>query len=115
MLINSSLQKAEKFEIQTYKKPKDLKNLKNEHVAFAGSPQKHPYDSEKVILISDPFSTNTFYYEFNKKDISYAEELPNQVNIDGDIISLIRIWVKKKSLGVRCTPFLVEDTRTDIK
>ena len=51
MLINGSLQKAERFEIQAYKKPKDLKNLKNKHVAFTGSPQKHPYDPSKVILI----------------------------------------------------------------
>ncbi len=111
MLINSSLQKAEKFEIQAYKKPKDLKKLKDTHVAFSGSPQKHPYDSDKIILVSDPFSSNTFYFEFNKDDISYVEELPNLVNVDGEVMTLARIWVKKMSVGVRCTPFLVEDTR----
>ena len=111
MLIRSSLQKAEKFEIQAYKRPKDLKILKNTHVAFSGSPQKHPYDSEKIILVSDPFSANTFYFEFNKDDISYVEELPNLVNIDNEVMTLARIWVKKMSVGVRCTPFLVEDTR----
>lgn len=111
MLINSSLQKAAKFEIQAYERPKDLKKLKNTHVAFSGSPQKHPYDSEKIILVSDPFSSNTFYFEFNKDDISYVEELPNLVNVDGEVMTLARIWVKKMSVGVRCTPFLVEDTR----
>ncbi len=111
MLINGSLQKTEKFEIQAYERPKDLKKLKNTHVAFSGSPQKHPYDSGKIILVSDPFSTNTFYFEFNKDDISYVEELPNLVNVDGEVMGLARIWVKKMSVGVRCTPFLVEDTR----
>ncbi len=111
MQINGSLQKAVKFEIQAYKRPKDLKKLKNTHVAFSGSPQKHPYDPEKIILVADPFSSNTFYFEFNKDDISYVEELPNLVNVDGEVMTLARVWVKKMSVGVRCTPFLVEDTR----
>ncbi|MBW1900438.1 MAG: inorganic pyrophosphatase Ppa [Deltaproteobacteria bacterium] len=105
------LQKAEKFEIQTYKRPKNFKSLKKSHVAFSGSPQKHPHDSEKVILVSDPFSTSTFYFEFKKKDVTYVEELPNLVNLEGEIVPMARIWIKKMSVGVRCTPFLVEDTR----
>ena len=111
MSINTLLHETEKLEIQAYNKPKDLKNLSKSSVAFTGSPQKHPYDSQKVILITDPFSTNTFYYEFNKEDISYVEELPNLVDLDGNTITTGRIWVKKSSLGIRCTPFIVEDTR----
>ncbi len=111
MRINGFLQKAEKFEIQAYKRPKDFKAIKKSHVAFSGSPQKHPYDSKKVILVADPFSTNTFYFEFNKDDISYVEELPNQVNLEGEIIPMARVWIKKMSLGIRCAPFLVEDPR----
>jgi len=111
MPIDSFLQQAEKFEIQTYRKPKDLKLLKESHVAFSGSPQKHPYDPEKVILVADPFSTSTFYFDFNKDDITYVEELPNIVTLEGDAVPMARIWVKKMSVGVRCTPFLVEDTR----
>ncbi len=106
------LQKAEKFQIQAYKRPKNFKSLKKSHVAFTGSPQKHPYDSEKVILVSDPFSTSTFYLEFNKDDITYVEEMPNLVNLEGEAITMARVWVKRASIGVRCTPFFVEDTRT---
>jgi len=106
------LQKAEKFEIQTYKRPKNFKSLKKSHVAFTGSPQKHPDDSEKVILVSDPFSTSTFYFEFKKDDVTYVEELSNLVNLEGETVPMARIWIKKMSVGVRCTPFLVEDTRT---
>lgn len=111
MPIHSLLQRTEKLEIEAYKKPKDLKSLLKSHVAFTGSPQKHPHNSNKVILISDPFSTNTFYYEFIKKDISYFEELPNLVDLNGETVTMGRIWVKKNSLGIRCTPFIVEDTR----
>ena len=99
-----------KFEIQTYIKPKNLSALKKTHVAFTGSPQRHPYDSDKVILVVDPYSSNTFYYEFKMDDVAFVEELPNLVNIDGEAISTARIWVKKMSIGVRCSPFVVEET-----
>ena len=100
-----------KFEIQAYRrKPKDLKLLKQTHVAFSGSPQKHPYDPQRVVLISDPYSTSTVYYEFMKNDISYIEELPNVVNVDGETVMMVRIWVKKHSIAVRSSAFIVEDT-----
>jgi hypothetical protein len=105
------LQRTEKLEIEAYEKPKDLNSLLKSHVAFTGSPQKHPHNSNKVILISDPFSTSAFYYEFIKENISYFEELPNLVDPNGETVTMGRIWVKKGSLGIRCTPFIVEDTR----
>ena len=76
---------------------------------FSGAPLKHPYDSQKVILVIDPYSTNTFYYEFLADDISYVEELPSLVNEDGKTITMVRLWVKKMSVGLRCTPFIVQD------
>ena len=100
---------AEKFEIQLYKRPKNLQALKEAHVAFSGSPQKHPYDRSRVILISDPYSTSTTYYEFMKKDITYVEELPNLVNLDGDTVMMVRVWVKKGSIAVHSGAFVVED------
>ena len=111
MTSESYPQEAVKFPIQVYQKPKNIQILKNTHVSFSGSPQKHPYDTDKVILVADPFSTNTLYYEFNKNDISYLEELPNLVNLDGKTITMVRIWVKKMSVGIRCSPFIVEDTQ----
>jgi inorganic pyrophosphatase len=110
MTFESYPKEAVKFQIQAYKKPKNISMLQNTHVSFSGSPNKHPYNSGKVILIIDPFSTNNFYYEFDKEDISYVEELPNLVNLDGETITMVRVWVKKMSLGIRCTPFIVEDT-----
>jgi inorganic pyrophosphatase len=108
-------QEAVKFQIQAYKKPENIHLLKNTHVSFSGSPRKHPYDPDRVILVADPFSTNNFYYEFNKDDISYVEELPNIVNLDAETITMVRVWVKKLSLAIRCSPFVVEDTRTPEK
>ncbi|MCK5226701.1 MAG: inorganic pyrophosphatase Ppa, partial [Desulfobulbaceae bacterium] len=64
---------------------------------------------EKIILVPDPFSSSTFYYEFRGDDISHAEEVSNIVNIDGETVVMARIWVKKMTIAMRCTPFLVED------
>lgn len=99
----------EKFEIQTFKRPTDIKTLKKTHVPFSGSPQRHPYDADKIILITDPFSSNTVYYEFNTEDIACLEELSNIVDINGKAITMVRIWIKKLSIGIRSAPFLVED------
>lgn len=110
MKVSAYLQETKKFEIQAYEKPKDLRMLKDSHVSFSGTPRKHPYDAEKVILIVDPFSTNTFYYEFRADDIAYVEELPSMVNLEGTSITMVRLWIKKMRIGVRCTPFIVQET-----
>ena len=112
MAIPNFLQEANKFEIEMYKPPQNIKDLRRTHVPFTGSLQRHPYDSAKILLIVDPYSNNTFYYEFAAADISFAEELPSIVNLDDETITMARIWVKKKSVAVRCTPFLVEDIFT---
>ena len=103
-------QGALKFEIQAYKRPRDVKSLTKTHVCFSGTPRKHPYDREKVILVADPYSSHTFFYEFSKADVTYVEELPNLVAADGQTFPMVRIWVKKNSIAVRSTPFVVADT-----
>ena len=100
--------KSEKFEIQVFQKPKDFKALKKTHVPFSGTPQRHPYDAAKIILITDPFSSNTIYYEFKSEDIDFLEELPNIVDLTGKTITMVRIWVRNLSIGVRCAPFIVK-------
>ena len=51
-------QETKKFEVEAYRRPKNLKELRKTHVPFSGSPLKHPYDPEKVILVADPYSTH---------------------------------------------------------
>ena len=92
---------GEKFEIQAYKRARNIKDLIKTHVPFSGAPQRHPYEPDKVVLIPDPFSTHTIYYEFHTEDISF---------IEGNTISMVRIWVGKGSIGLRCSPFIVEET-----
>lgn len=109
--MNTSLlmQKTETVAVETFKRPKDPQKLKHSHVAFSGTPRKHPDDPFRIILIVDPFSTNTFYYEFKIEDIAFVEELPNLINVDEEVITMVRIWIKKRSVGMRCTPFVVDE------
>ncbi len=111
MSVVNLLRQSEKFEIEAYKKPGDLKELRKTHVPFSGSPSIHPYDPKKVILVPDPYSTSPFYYEFKSEDIAFIERLPNLVNFDGEALKMARLWVKKASVGVLCTPFLVEEIK----
>jgi inorganic pyrophosphatase len=110
MPITKYLLKADKLEIQAYHQPSKNQDLAQNHIAYSGSPFKHPYDPQKIILIADPFSQNTFYYEFNKQDITFAEDLPSIVNLDNESLSMVRLWIRKGSLAVRCTPFRVANT-----
>ena len=103
----SPLGSREKFEIQAYSKTESID--RKTHIPFSGSPRKHPYDPERFILVADPFTANTFYYEFKIADIGCAEELPSMTNIDGEAVPMARIWVKKKSVGIRSTPFIVDE------
>ena len=82
--IPGYIQKSQKFDIEAYKKPKDWKGLSKTHVPYSGSLQKHPFDKNRIILIADPFSTGTFYYEFRTRDIEYIEELPSIVTMEGE-------------------------------
>lgn len=112
MTITKHIKTLEKFEIQTYKRPKDITTLMRTHVAFSGSPRQKTNNPKRIILLADPFSTNTSYYEFNTEDISFAEELPSLTSPSGETITMVRIWVKKMSIGIRSFPFWVADTES---
>lgn len=99
------------FQLQAFRKPKDIRLLRLENVSFSGSPRKHPYDPDKIILVADPYSENTIFYEFSKGDVSHVEELPSVVDLEGNTYPMIRMWVKRNSLAIRSTPFITGDTR----
>ncbi len=99
------------FKVQKFEEPGDPARFLRTHVPFSGAPRQHPYDKKtKVILVIDPGSSSTSYVEFKIADIARVEELANIVTPWGVTIPMVRIWVKKKSIATRCTPFVVEDT-----
>lgn len=108
MTIDKFLKLKDSLELQKYVRPLDFD--KEDCCSFYGSPKKHPYEKNRVVLVADPFSDHTFCYEFNIQDIIFIEEQPSIANLEGDSVSMIRIWVKKKSIGLQCTPFIVGNT-----
>jgi inorganic pyrophosphatase len=106
------LQKSMRLEIERYEKPRDRLAIARTHVSFSGSLQKHPADPEKVVLIPDPYAADMTYYEFSREDIKYIEKLPGITNMQGETVNMTRIWVRRNSIAVRCTPFVVGTTQT---
>ena len=106
-MATRSIQKAIKFEIEKYSAPTDVRSLSKTHVPYSGSPRKHPLDPDRIILIPDPYNEQSPYLEFVKNDITHVEQLPNVVDLAGDTVTMARIWVKKGSVAIQCTPFQV--------
>lgn len=109
MSISQLLELRDKFELQQYIKPSEIDS--SAAVSFLGAPRKHPYDTNRVILVADPFCEQPFYYEFNTEDILTIEEQPSLSTLNGESTSMVRVWVRKKSIGLRCTPFVVDSLK----
>ena len=103
-------QEAEKFEIQRYQRPKDILRLRKTHVPFSGFPRRNPHNPDSIILIPDPYSSHALYYQFNTRDVAFAEELPSIVASDGKTVTMARLWIRKKAVGKQILPFIVEET-----
>ena len=91
--------------IVRYKTPIDLEK---EAVAFTAAPRKHPYDENKILLVKDPFTTDTMFYEFKIEDILQVDQMPSVGTDSGKNVKMARVWVKKGSLGMRYEPFEVD-------
>jgi hypothetical protein len=84
-------------------------DYRNSAISFTGSARKHPYDQEKLLLVADPFSTHTVFYEFRMKDIVHYDDLPGIATDSGENLMMIRLWINKGSLGLKYEPFEVDD------
>ncbi len=102
------LKETKKLELVKFERAIDETLLKEAYLPFSGSLRQHPYDIDKVILLSEPHGNNITYYEFKNEDIGFVKKQANIVNLDGEDIAMVMIWIKKSSIGIRCTPFLVE-------
>ncbi len=109
MSVLSLLKRGGRFEIQAYKQPEGTaRRLKQTHVPFSGSPARHPDDDARVVLVPDPYSTNACYYEFLAEDVEFVERLPSLTDAEGNVVPMVRFWVKKGRVALMCTPFVVD-------
>ncbi len=105
MAVKNYLDTQPLHDIMRYKSHVDIEK---EAVAFIGAPRAHPYDEEKMLLIKEPFSADTLFYEFNVSDILQVDDMPSLGTDSGRNVNMARIWVKKGSLGMRIEPFEVD-------
>jgi inorganic pyrophosphatase len=101
--IKKLLQISEKFDIDRYEDPDFIKS----HVSFEGMPRKHATDARKIVLLTDPFSDENRFYEFPIGSISFIEEIGTITSEDGRSAQKLRLWIKRGTLGLRYTPFIV--------
>jgi hypothetical protein len=88
-------------------------------VAFSGTLRKHPYDAGKCLLLADPSSADRSGFapsgfapsilEFRKADVLGLEELPSPVDESGHSRQVLRLWIRRGSLGLRYEPFEVDE------
>ena len=76
-------------------------------IAYQGILHKHPFETEKVILMEPPFSRPKVCYEFKIIDITKIEELPNIVTETGENIRMVKLWIHKGSFALRMQVFEV--------
>ena len=79
-------------------------------VAYQGILHKHPFETDKVILMEPPLSQPSVCYEFRIADITKIEDLPNIVTETGENIRMVNLWMHKGSLGLRMQVFEVPET-----
>lgn len=104
MSIKKYLESLPLHEIEKYDKKK---NYSQSCIPFSGTPRKHPYDSEKLLLIHNPYSSDTVFYEFRFSDIKGVDDLPNLATESGESLKMVNVWVEKGSIGMRYEPFEV--------
>ena len=106
MSIQKYLETQPLYELVKYDKRPELKS---EAISFTGAIRKHPYDESKLLLITEPFSSDTEFFEFRIEDIVHYEEKPNIATESGENLFIVQIWVKRGSFGVQYHPFEVSD------
>jgi len=89
--------------------------IRKNSLSFVGALRKHPYDNEKLLLITDPFSSDTEFYEFRIADVACYEEQPSIATDSGENLFMVKIWVQKGSFGIQYHPFEVGDTLRFLK
>ena len=81
--------------------------FRDRFVPFEGAPQKHPYDKTKVRLVKNPFEETGSYWEFPVTSIGRVEEAESIGAEDGRTALILRIWIRKGTRAVSCSPYTV--------
>jgi hypothetical protein len=76
---------------------------------FAGYPQQHPSEKNKLILVYDPLGPNPTILEFKLEDVLFVEDVLQAVTETGEGVPLVKLWVRRGAHGMILEPFEVND------
>lgn len=100
----NALRPALSFELQKYKSS----NSVNDAIIIVGAPFINPLKKDKIVISTSIFSENKIFYEFDLKDVITWEELDKVVNSKGTTITLIKLFIKKGTIGIRYEPIIFQ-------
>ncbi|MCR4422363.1 MAG: hypothetical protein NUV32_07835 [Exilispira sp.] len=100
----NALRPAFSFDLQKYK----TNNSINDALIIVGAPFISPIKKDKIVISPTLFSENKIFYEFDMKDIITWEEIDKIVNSKGTTITLIKLYIKKGTIGIRYEPVLFQ-------
>ncbi|MDR2864926.1 MAG: hypothetical protein LBV68_04870 [Spirochaetaceae bacterium] len=78
-------------------------------ITFTGIPRQNPADKKKIILVQELSGEKPVVTEFKLDDILYMEEIPQAVTESGEGVPKIKIWVRKRAIGLLLEPFEVDN------
>ncbi len=110
MGINTYLEAAPLYELTLYKG-----NVPQSAIPFVGSPRKHPYEKDKLILVQPKEKTAPLVLEFKYSDLINVENHASHVSDNGETIYLVRIWIRRGAQGTVHMPFEVGDKNFPLK
>ena len=95
-----------KKELQKYSEPK---RLADKAVPYVGQPKQNETDPDKIYLRLNPLSSNGAILEFKTEDVMFAENVKTVSEKDGAAFQIVKLWIRKGSIGIKLEPFSVQD------
>jgi hypothetical protein len=113
MLYNNSMNYLEMLPVSSI--AKYAKGHPGDGIPFTGYPRANTAEKDKLILVNDPLGPEPVVLEFKLDDILYVEEVPSAVTKAGEGVPLVKLWIKRGSVGVIIEPFEVNEINTPIQ
>lgn len=77
-------------------------------ICFYGSLFKNPGVKNKILLTPILFLKKNIFYEFNINDIIKIEEIEKITDSSGNLLTIVKLWIKKGAKAIKHEPFIVE-------
>jgi len=93
-------------ELEKYSDPN---RLMKEAIPYIGQPKQQDSNPDKIYIRLNPLSSNGAFLEFKTQDVVFAENVKTVSQSDGTAFNIVKIWIRKGSIGIKMEPFSVMD------